>query len=1165
MILIFKAMRKISFIALAVAAMAFASCQQEMAVPEAEGLFRVKGEAATRATVSDLGAFAWSSTDKIAVITDAGVKTLSYVKGDGIQATFDGDLSGVTSASAAVYPANVAVDANTVNLPSEYDYVEGEVYTPLYIANPSLTEVNEMKHLAGAVKIVIENVPANAAKFVLEANNKMTGEFAIDASGDTPVIKTEATEAAETVTVKFTPGANSSMSFYIPLPIGVYSSVKAQLLDAEGKVIDPSIKTAKNLSPARKSLVIMPGYTPSLSTFVEELYSSSAVVKFSQSAFTNYADDILRSYRVELYKDAEMENLVVSWGLTPNSNTQTDHFNKFTTGEAKQPRFVFTGLTPATKYYFVAKDVTDAENVIMSTPLEFTTKEFTQIDMSALAAGSAAAGDVILSEDFGEVVVGGFMGNSSKQAVGYVANGDFAKSEEALTPASGYIEMNSSDAVKYNYAADDKRYLMFGWGNNNLFGTLAPAVAKTRLKDWGQISYKKSDLTQSLTNTSGVLSCASALRLGTGSWYGLAVTPALAPLSGSATIKVTVTCHRAGSDPSILGIGLLTSATQGEENPHIFTDCVIKEVESYTLGNDMETYVVEIPNALPEHRVVFGVAPSSLKAGGASLRIIVKEVKVEVVEYGSTEVTIPTEIANANDLVTFLGNVDATTDVSSKIVADIDMKGVEFTPAIGFAGVLDGQGHSIKNLSGDKPLFQSNSGTIKNIILDASCAFTPGVEDFGPFVINNTGTLENLTNRGSITVTAEDATIRHFIGGIASASSGPITGCVNEGKITLTSAKGIASSLIGGIVGNLGATATDCVNKGEIKMEALYSNAPAAKAPYTQAVASTVSGIAAIAMQSGFKVVDCSNEAPLSYIENSLDLAEHTTASNRHGVSGICSFPYGEINGCVNNGKITSIVKSSDGAAYAGRENIVAVAGISGCDYVWHAKADAAAATNVIDCINNAEIYFYTDASKSNSTCGGIVSWPNPEQAGNKNYISGCVNNGVITVEGTGKLRAGGISAGLGAIRNSINNGKIIVKGSLSGSTIGGVLGFMSQNYELTGCSSLGDIDASSVTSSLAGVGGLVGGFGNVATSAIYDNKVNLELTTAASQTELGLVVGFFNGNTKAITIGSEEKPITVAGKVNGTTITATNFTSYLCGPANYTEGTHVINAVYGE
>ncbi|MBQ1751192.1 MAG: hypothetical protein IIZ90_04130, partial [Bacteroidales bacterium] len=65
-------------------------------------------------------------------------------------------------------------------------------------------------------------------------------------------------------------------------------------------------------------------------------------------------------------------------------------------------------------------------------------------------------------------------------------------------------------------------------------------------------------------------------------------------------------------------------------------------------------------------------------------------------------------------------------------------------------------------------------------------------------------------------------------------------------------------------------------------------------------------------------------------------------------------------------------------------------------------------------------------------------------------------------------------------------------------------------------------------------------------------------------------VVGYFNkpkdGDVaKAMTIGSVEKPITVAGIVNGTTITATNFTSYLCGPANYTEGTHVINAVYGE
>ena len=628
---------------------------------------------------------------------------------------------------------------------------------------------------------------------------------------------------------------------------------------------------------------------------------------------------------------------------------------------------------------------------------------------------------------------------------------------------------------------------------------------------------------------------------------------------------MTVTCHRAGSDASILGIGLLTSATQGTDNPHLYTNYVIKEAESFTLGNDMETYVAEIPNALPEHKVVVGVAPSAMKAGGVNMRIIIKEVKVEVVEYGSTEVTIPTEIANANDLVTFLGNVDASTDISSKIVADIDMKNVEFTPAIGFAGVLDGQGHSIKNLSGDKPLFQSNSGTIKNIILDASCAFSPGVEDFGPFVINNTGTLENLTNRGAITVTAEDATIRHFIGGIASASSGPMTGCVNEGAITLTSAKGVSGSLIGGIVGSLGATATECVNKGELKMEALYSNARVAATPYSQKVCSAISGIAAIAMQTGFKLVDCSNEAPVSYIETSVDSGTHTDGATRHGPSGICSYPFGEINGCVNNGKVSCIIRSSDGAVYNKRENLIACAGISGVDFVWHVQADHAAATNIIDCINNGEIYFYTNVDKSNSTCGGIVSWPNPEDAGNKNYVSGCVNNGTITVEGNGKVRTGGISGGAGNVRNCINNGKIIAKVSSENYVIGGIVGFMTQNYDVIGCSSFGDIDASASTSTILGIGGLMGGMGNYATSAIYDNKVKLTLTTIADQTERGLIVGYFNGNTKAITIGTEEKPITVAGKVNGVSITADNYTSYLCGPAKYTEGTHVINAVYGE
>ena len=288
-------MKKYSILAIAFAAMAFAACQNEIAeVQTPAGALRLSMEPVSKATVSDQGAFAWSSTDKVAIITDAGVKTFSYVSGEGTStATFDGDLTGVTSASAVIFPASDAVDASTVNLPSEYNYTEGEVMTPLYAANPSLTEVNQLKHLCGALKVVISNIPAQAAKFVFTAPNKISGDFAIDFSGDVPVIKTEAAASAS-VTVNFTAGSATEMSFYIPLPIGTYNSFSAELQDSEGKVLAPSVKSSKVAnSVSRKSLVIMPGYevTYGLKTAADLKAFAAAVNSGDQEMVALYDTD----------------------------------------------------------------------------------------------------------------------------------------------------------------------------------------------------------------------------------------------------------------------------------------------------------------------------------------------------------------------------------------------------------------------------------------------------------------------------------------------------------------------------------------------------------------------------------------------------------------------------------------------------------------------------------------------------------------------------------------------------------------------------------------------------------------------------------------------------------------------------------------------------------
>ena len=63
---------------------------------------------------------------------------------------------------------------------------------------------------------------------------------------------------------------------------------------------------------------------------------------------------------------------------------------------------------------------------------------------------------------------------------------------------------------------------------------------------------------------------------------------------------------------------------------------------------------------------------------------------------------------------------------------------------------------------------------------------------------------------------------------------------------------------------------------------------------------------------------------------------------------------------------------------------------------------------------------------------------------------------------------------------------------------------------------------------------------------------------------QIGLIVGTLNGNTKKVTIGTAESPVTVAGSVNGTAATADNFMTLIHNATNYTEGMHIFNVVFG-
>ncbi len=243
-------MRKTWIIAMAAAAAALAGCSREIQGPDAPRAFRAAIETPTRVAFSDEGAFSWQEADAIAVSTNAGFKTFTLTDGAGASvAKFDGDLSGVTSATVAVYPASVAKDDATVTLPAEYAWKEGQTNAAMFCDKVRLTEVNSFKHLGGIIKVSFAEIPADADAMVLKADAKITGDFAI-ANG-----QIAAGAGTDEVKVTFAAGSNPA-AFYIPVPTGEYKF--AVELQKAGAAIEGTQKaTSKAIKIGRKALVMM--------------------------------------------------------------------------------------------------------------------------------------------------------------------------------------------------------------------------------------------------------------------------------------------------------------------------------------------------------------------------------------------------------------------------------------------------------------------------------------------------------------------------------------------------------------------------------------------------------------------------------------------------------------------------------------------------------------------------------------------------------------------------------------------------------------------------------------------------------------------------------------------------------------------------------------------
>lgn len=619
--------------------------------------------------------------------------------------------------------------------------------------------------------------------------------------------------------------------------------------------------------------------------------------------------------------------------------------------------------------------------------------------------------------------------------------------------------------------------------------------------------------------------------------------------------------NKADGTPALMQVG------HGEVGlvPVVTLNALVSDIEvNWTLCEGATKYVVEYKKSTDSSWKSIETTETSCTISGLD-DLTTYEVKVTSVtanqSYASDVVKattkerppFPMDINTADEWLKFVNGENVALAVETDVVtlkADLDFSGKEYATAAEFKGIVEGNGKTIKNLNASTPLFKSVN-QVKDLTIDASCSFaTTTAHVFASVAETATGAITNVVNKASVTATLGDVSESYVVGGIVAYAYGNLVDCTNEGAVKITALTANGGGL-GGIVGYTEAEVNNSTNKGTVTGEfgvlgtKLQLGAIEAAAP-------GVGGVVGHA-QGEFAMTNSNNEGDVTYTVKDITVS---AGFNRTQVGGIVGAPNGVLTRCTNKGNVNINHTLPSRAAYTAAEHIICIGGIGGGDYHATKRGDGVAqgTTSYINCVNEGNVTVDSDAAKSNNAIGGIVGWPGAENGNVTNKTEGCINRGKVTLKGNAKGRVGGIQGGTGHIIKCENRGEVRLESSASNAcALGSVAGFHSQNHKISESCAYGDVTA---LVGVVGIGGLIGNNGNAKNTSgegcIIDCNIN-----GGTEEIAGMVVGFWNGTSNAVTLGSAESPIQVSGTCNGAPASASN----LCGTKNATSA-HVINAV---
>ncbi len=1040
-----------------------------------------------------LDGWEFSKGDKLSLVSGNYTASLTATEA-GSSVTFSGQAPKLPASESyiAIYPAGeYALDGRSLNvtLPQTAVPEKGRLSGAVAVGVTSGGSL-KLNHVTAFVRFSISR--EDISSLVLRSSGKsVAGDIKVSIQGNgTPTVTLAGGADAVTVSEKLTPG-----TYTIPVPAQGYNGFTVNITADKSSAVKEIVQ-AKRLNPGQ---IMELGTIDSGIDFdtkagapILELIrtsSSTAAVTWSISGFNDVYADIAPKWSAGIYNDAACTDLRVSWNFPTELWTVYGGNNISTLEGPYSPRFIFSGLEASKDYYVKVWYTENPE--IESATLKVSTLPAAY---KTISESFAQEGEVILEEDFSELPWGG---DVATRSFGYSNNN--RSSAPAFDSAFGANPAGDQEISGFKHSW----YFVYPGTEMGLFNTCRSAVSNSRLKDWTSIAEDNSD--------GKVLARPGYIKLGSSSKTGAVVTPVLSSLEQRARVRLTFKAHpfrEAVNDPLTASVMVVSSEETGTS---VLKSYSSSQQVDFSIGEAQEwkEYSFEFM-VMPNERL----AISSRRVGSDAnqRRLLIDDIKVELLEY--KPVTKVTSIKDTQDWLDFVsGYASYEAGETVTIENDLDLEGVSFSSIPSFIGTLDGQGHAIKNWTSDgSPLFttlgrsEGEGGTVKNLVLDASCTLTPSLDGNFGFIaatVQASGIIDGIQVKANAVPLNVTTLAAPHLGMIAGVSYGIIQNCVNDGNLSVTSAAATGNAYVGGIVGYINAGDRTGLLGNQNNGDITYTmNGPGMFVYLGGITAGTSTSVIADAKNSKGTVENCINTGKVTYTcTNGGSMAQNEgtgRTGNYFKVGGVAGYFEGNVIGCTNRGDVSVAIPT---------------------------KEDGACATG--------------------PSIGGVAAFVLRDMTGCKNYgkvsISGTFAGGGTGNQGcgiTGEFAAGGVVGQIGASVNPTsyslsdchNYGELNLSGWMSytngtGFNFGGVAGYSAA--PVSNCSNNASMLAE-CKGAYVRMGGVVGNTRSTASSLENNGALDFRLVRStagavgtykqlASELRIGGVIGLAVGNSSEL------------------------------------------------